>query len=696
MKEDPNFLKNKAIGCQLVKINVFDGLAVQMATMKINCVTTTTVTDTLPDLLQQLQSITKFVGDRMGKSDLWATCVDPFLAVGETENATKKTKLRASSAKWNKMCEAQKRVERAGIKSMVRWIQNNIKKISALCPTEMKTECSIIAAMTISVRLHPDFVKQLHARLAEGPGVLRTTVDNSDVPGKSTLSKGVERSHAQRHLLKMISIWRDDLDTMAFLDWRAAVLDVIYGNIDGISKVQQLNSYSALKHFEGYQKGYVELQISIFVHLPGLLTHLQALLSKLYEEHSQTPRVFDELPVEEDTQCGDVGKALLAEFNILKSHGYDYTVFQQMALHGAGNVLPSTPDEWAKIILSSSACVPQPVRTAWANLMIKVERISAEVVVQAAADAKAAEKKRQIAEATEKGHLCTEWEGGSEWVDCFWDITTDLTVDRTGNPWNTMNEHTLEAIIDTVVYNVMHNMRATISEIEELIDTNIHTHTAKADAKLALDARQKKDREALAKQLEDNLAKAKEKLAKEQEAKKGAVTASENSETAEPVAEAETADTAEPVSTLESLEETQAAERAAWEIQDFTDNDGIKMLDDDAREEPSSEDESETDREDEKEEIEETNADTPAKPTKTRHRRKPPQYGPEFCANDEQVNKRYKECVHYSAMDVLELFSPESDFRKKWHGKVTCVCTDLPYGIGLPNFIIDPLWRGRA
>ena len=48
--------------------------------------------------------------------------------------------------------------------------------------------------------------------------------------------------------------------------------------------------------------------------------------------------------------------------------------------------------------------------------------------------------------------------------------------------------------------------------------------------------------------------------------------------------------------------------------------------------------------------------------------------------------------MHYSAVDVLELLAQDSDFRKTWNGKVTCVCTDLPYGIGLPNFIIDPLW----
>ena len=92
----------------------------------------------------------------------------------------------------------------------------------------MKTESSILAAMTIAVRLHPDFVKQLHARLAEGPGVLRTKVEDSDVPGKTTFSPGVQRSHCPRHLLKMMSIWRDDLDTMNFLDWRAEIIDVIY------------------------------------------------------------------------------------------------------------------------------------------------------------------------------------------------------------------------------------------------------------------------------------------------------------------------------------------------------------------------------------------------------------------------------------------------------------------------------------
>ena len=75
LQENPDFLKNKAIGCQLMKINVFDGLAIQLATMKINLVTQTTVADTLPDLFQQLQTIAKFVADRMEKGDLLSqTC----------------------------------------------------------------------------------------------------------------------------------------------------------------------------------------------------------------------------------------------------------------------------------------------------------------------------------------------------------------------------------------------------------------------------------------------------------------------------------------------------------------------------------------------------------------------------------------------------------------------------------------------
>ena len=161
--------------------------------------------------------------------------------------------------KWNKECEAQRRVERAGIKGVVTWIQSHIKKIAALCPQEMKTENSIIAAMTIAVRLHPDVVKQLHARLAESPGVFRTKVEDSDVPGKNTFSPGVSKSHSLRHLLKMTSIWRDDLDTMQFLDWRAIFIDDIYDATDGISKVMQQNKYSALKYFEGYVKPYVDL-----------------------------------------------------------------------------------------------------------------------------------------------------------------------------------------------------------------------------------------------------------------------------------------------------------------------------------------------------------------------------------------------------------------------------------------------------
>ena len=118
----------------------------------------------------------------MEKSDLWSKCVDPNLTlIGKANKDAVKAKLRKKSEKWNGECEAQRRVERGGIKGMVAWILGHIKKIAALCPQEMKTESSILAAMTIAVRLHPDFVKQLHARLAEGPGVFRTKVEDSDV-----------------------------------------------------------------------------------------------------------------------------------------------------------------------------------------------------------------------------------------------------------------------------------------------------------------------------------------------------------------------------------------------------------------------------------------------------------------------------------------------------------------------------------
>ena len=53
-----------------------------------------------------------------------------------------------------------------------------------------------------------------------------------------------------------------------------------------------------------------------------------------------------------------------------------------------------------------------PVRKAWSNLMTKVEHIVAEVDLQALADAKAAAKKQEVAEANKKGHLYTEWDGG--------------------------------------------------------------------------------------------------------------------------------------------------------------------------------------------------------------------------------------------------------------------------------------------
>ena len=114
--EDPTYLDKRAIGCQLMKINVFDGLAIQLSTMKINKVTQTTVGDTLPDKLQQFQSIANFVAQGMDSGDPWRKCEDPYLPLIEkTSSDAKKKTLREKREKWQKDCEAKKRVERANI-----------------------------------------------------------------------------------------------------------------------------------------------------------------------------------------------------------------------------------------------------------------------------------------------------------------------------------------------------------------------------------------------------------------------------------------------------------------------------------------------------------------------------------------------------------------------------------------------------
>ena len=77
----------------------------------------------------------------------------------------------------------------------------------------------------------------------------------------------------------MVSLWRGDFDTMKFLDWRAMVIDSVGEKVGGMSKVQQKYHFSEMMHFEGYVKKFLELQISIFLHFPGLVRHLQAVLN---------------------------------------------------------------------------------------------------------------------------------------------------------------------------------------------------------------------------------------------------------------------------------------------------------------------------------------------------------------------------------------------------------------------------------
>ena len=123
---------------------------------------------------------------------LWRKCENPFLTlIEDATTKTKKQKFIASSEQWQQKCEAQKRLDRAGISKMHDWIVKRIQRIQKLCPEEMTTRGSITAAMRIAVLVHPDFVKQLHTRLVEGVGVFRTEPENDDLPAKITFSRGV-------------------------------------------------------------------------------------------------------------------------------------------------------------------------------------------------------------------------------------------------------------------------------------------------------------------------------------------------------------------------------------------------------------------------------------------------------------------------------------------------------------------------
>ena len=189
-------------------------------------------------------------------------------------------------------------------------------------------------------------------------------------------------------------------------------------------------------------------------------------------------------------------------------------------------------------------------------------------------------------------------------------------------------------------------------------------------------------------------------MAKELEEKKARETAQRKESTAVNAAITEQPSTDPAVTEVElaaaqsELAEKQAAEQAALEEQDFTA--ALSLPDsefpDSAELDESADDEneSETDFEPE-EEIEGADAKHP-KHRGGRHRRKAPPYGPEFCIDDPRVNERYKNTVQYFSMDVVDLLAPESQFRKTWKQKVTSIYGDLPYGIGLPNFVIDPKW----
>ena len=350
----------------------------------------------------------------------WRKCEDPYRPlIAKTSSDAKKKTLREKSLEWRKKYEAAKRVERANIAKMTDWIKTRIAKVAKLSPDDMTTKDRITAAMRIAVLMPKEIVRALHLRLASGPGVFRTEAKgDSDEPAKIAFSRGVAMSHAQRHLLKMAGLYRDDMDTMAFLDWRAEVIDAVAKKAAGTSKVQQRVIGMDVAYFEGYKSAHIDLQAWIFMHFAGLHEHLRAELTKLFNEnyHAGRKRVLNEIPVAENGNCGDAGKALLAELNILQSHGYDFTIFHQLTSQLANQTLPSTPEEWQQVNLASSHVVPVLVRKAWSNLMCKVERITVQVDLQKVAEEKAATKKQEAEEASKeaskKGHLYTEWDGG--------------------------------------------------------------------------------------------------------------------------------------------------------------------------------------------------------------------------------------------------------------------------------------------
>ena len=162
-------------------------------------------------------------------------------------------------------------MERAGVSKMTAWIEKRIARVAKLSPDDMTTSAKITAAMRIAVLMPKELVPALHSRLASGPGVFRTEAKgDSDEPAKITFSRGVAMSHAQRHLLKMQGLYRDDMDTMAFLDWRADIIDAVVQKAAGTSKVQQRVIGMDVAFFEGYKSAHIDLQAWIFMHFAGL------------------------------------------------------------------------------------------------------------------------------------------------------------------------------------------------------------------------------------------------------------------------------------------------------------------------------------------------------------------------------------------------------------------------------------------
>ena len=260
--EKPDFLAGTSLNAYLVDLNIHDGLAVQLASIRCNTLSHANIEDTIGDRLQQYMSVIDIYNKMMKKKRL----------------------LQAAKSK-SKAKPAAPKVKQTDI---VNWIQDNGKDLIDLLPRDAQVgtlqfdkgtgnqvhfkRLQLQAWVRLALKADKPFVAWLQQRYA------------AHQSGAHQMTKG-EQKLLVHHYIKMDAVW-DSGDPIKYLEGRAAQLDVAIG-LQASSKQWGADRRARLADFLGYGADQMVCAHRVMQATPILVAQMERQLAKLATDHKE-------------------------------------------------------------------------------------------------------------------------------------------------------------------------------------------------------------------------------------------------------------------------------------------------------------------------------------------------------------------------------------------------------------------------